>query len=572
MVSSATTSMTTAQALLRALGARGIDYFFGNAGTDFAPLIDAFAWAMANGETVPQPLTVAHEGPAVAMAYGVYMTTGRAQAVMVHVNVGTANALSGIMNAARDNVPILFMAGRTPIMEHGALGARDLYIHWAQESFDQAAMVREYVKWDYELRRSDQLPDVIDRALEIAMSEPRGPVYLTLAREVLAAPFSGDPHTLQTPKTRAAASPQPSPEALNTAAAHLAGAKHPLIITGLSGRDTASVPLLVTVAERTGAAVVEFTRRAMNFPTDHPQHLGFDPCAYVAEADTILVLESDVPWFPHLVTPQPTCTVIQAGADPHFTRYPMRNFPCHVALTGRASNILSGLLKALDHHDIAPQVIAAKMQALRAQHVALRQQWQHALKPLRGERPIDPRWLTHCIQQIKTPNTIVVNEYDLLPAYTSFSEAGTFFGSSSASGLGWGLGAALGAKLANSSADVIATVGDGAYMFGNPTPCHLAANALSLPVLFIVFNNAVWGAVQQSNRTMYPQGWAQRVNQFPLSELTPSPQFELIAQANGGYGEYVTQPEQLLQALRRAQRIVREERRQALVNVAVAPP
>src|SRR5713101_1012393 len=104
-------------------------------------------------------------------------------------NAGTANALNGIINAARDHVPILFSAGRTPLTEAGLPGSRDIYIHWAQESFDQAGMLREYVKWDYELRNFTQLETVVDRALEIAMTEPRGPVYLTLPREVL-----GEPH------------------------------------------------------------------------------------------------------------------------------------------------------------------------------------------------------------------------------------------------------------------------------------------------------------------------------------------------------------------------------------------
>ena len=99
------------------------------------------------------------------MAHGYYLATGKPQAVMVHVNVGTANAVNGIINAARDRIPILFTAGRTPITERGLHGARDLCIHWAQESFDQAAMIREYVKWDYELRNFTQLEAVVDRAL-----------------------------------------------------------------------------------------------------------------------------------------------------------------------------------------------------------------------------------------------------------------------------------------------------------------------------------------------------------------------------------------------------------------------
>src|SRR6267142_1880530 len=177
---------STADAYLELLAARGVEYFFANSGTDFAPLIDAYARRLDQGLPVPRPMTIPHEVPAVGMAHGYALVTGRPQVVMVHVIVGAGNAVGGIINAARSNVPILFSAGRNPITEAGHAGSRDRHIHWAQESFDQAAMVREFVKWDYELRNFTQLETVVDRALTLAHAEPQGPVYLTLPREVLA--------------------------------------------------------------------------------------------------------------------------------------------------------------------------------------------------------------------------------------------------------------------------------------------------------------------------------------------------------------------------------------------------
>ena len=161
---------STAEAYLELLHDRGIEYFFGNGGTDFAPLVEAFAKSASQGSATPKPMTVPHEYVAVSMADGFYRVTGRPQAVMVHVIVGTANAAGAIMNAARAHVPILFSAGRTPITEAGLKGARNAHIHWAQESFDQGSLVREFVKWDYELRNFSQVETVVDRALEIAMA------------------------------------------------------------------------------------------------------------------------------------------------------------------------------------------------------------------------------------------------------------------------------------------------------------------------------------------------------------------------------------------------------------------
>ena len=179
-----------AGAYLALLADRGVDYLFGNAGTDFAPLIEAYSQAAQTGVAVPRPILATHENLAVTMAHGYGMVSRRIPAVMVHVSVGTANMICAAMNAARENVAILLTAGRSPLTETGLLGSRDGYIHWAQEMYDQAGMIREIVKWDYELRNGEQLTTVVDRALAIAATEPRGPVYLSLPREVIAAPLA----------------------------------------------------------------------------------------------------------------------------------------------------------------------------------------------------------------------------------------------------------------------------------------------------------------------------------------------------------------------------------------------
>ena len=137
---------TVAEAFLAALAERGVEWVFGNAGTDFAPVIEALA-ANADGPlAMPRTAEILHETVATSMAHGYWMMTGRPQCVMVHVNVGVANSLMGLMNASRGRVPMLFASGRTPITEQGRLGSRNAPIHWGQEMFDQGGLVREFVK------------------------------------------------------------------------------------------------------------------------------------------------------------------------------------------------------------------------------------------------------------------------------------------------------------------------------------------------------------------------------------------------------------------------------------------
>src|SRR5262249_50590165 len=127
-----------AAAYLALLADRGVDYLFGNAGTDFAPLIEAYAQAARTGVEFPRPLVATHETLAAAMAHGYGMVSRRIPAVMVHVSVGTANMICAALNAARENVAILLTAGRSPLTETGLPGSGAAYIHSGQKMYHHA--------------------------------------------------------------------------------------------------------------------------------------------------------------------------------------------------------------------------------------------------------------------------------------------------------------------------------------------------------------------------------------------------------------------------------------------------
>src|SRR5262249_51558823 len=215
-----------------------------NPGTDFPPIVEAFSRAKKTNAKVPKPVLVPHENLAVAMAHGVYLMNGRPQAVMVHVNVGTGNTINNITNLSRDRVPVILAAGRTPITERGSFGSRSRPIHWAQEMFDQAGMVREMVKWDYELRVPAQVGDVVARAHEVAMASPRGPVYRVLPGEPLAAAVEEPPASAPRPVP---ALPHPDPAAIEQLAGWIAAAERPLVIAAGSGSDARAVDALARI-------------------------------------------------------------------------------------------------------------------------------------------------------------------------------------------------------------------------------------------------------------------------------------------------------------------------------------
>ncbi len=329
-------SGTVADAYLELLADRGIEYLFANAGTDFAPIIEAYAKAQVHGTKVPKPVTVPHENVAINMAQGFYLKTGRPQAVMVHVNVGTANATCGLINSWRGNIPVLFTSGRTPYTEEGGVpGQRSGEIHWPQEMRDQRAMVREFVKWDYELPNAQVLETAVDRALNLAMSEPRGPVYMTLPREVLAAPIADFRYASPT-RRRTPSPPAPDANAIDEAAGMIAAAENPLIVTNSLGREETDVAKLGDLAERFAIPVVLRKSRYMCLPANHPMNLGEDAEFAFDDADLVLVMDCDVPWIPKRKAPREDCRIIHAGADPIFRDYPLRGFRCDLAITGVA--------------------------------------------------------------------------------------------------------------------------------------------------------------------------------------------------------------------------------------------
>jgi acetolactate synthase-1/2/3 large subunit len=548
---------TAAGLLLETLAAHGVTHFFANSGTDFPPVIEALARGPAPGRAHPRAMVVTHENVAMAMAHGYYALTGRPQAVMVHVNVGTANCLNNLINAARDNVPILLLAGRTPATERGRKGSRSRPIHWAQEMFDQAGMLREIVKWDYELRYPEQAADAVRRAVEIALTPPRGPVYLVLPREALAGEVAAG---IDVAPRAIPAAPRPDPEAIGRLAAWLAGAGFPLVITGAVGRDPAAVPVLARLAERFAIGVVTGWPRYTCLPASHPMHLGYAPGDALREADTIVVLESDVPWFPHLESPREGVRVAQVGVDPTFARYPMRSFPCDLAIAGDPRLVLEALEAAL--------AVRGEPSAERRREIASRAEALRGAARARAHAtdPITPDWISRCIGEARDDDTIVINEYPLRLEHCAFETPGRYFGLSPAGGLGWGLGAALGAKLAHPERTVIATLGDGAYVFANPTAGHWVAQAHGLPILTVVFNNARWAAVRNSTVAMYRGGVAAQAGGTLLADLSPSTDYAKLIEAHGGYGERVDRATALPDALQRALGETRRGR-QALLDV-----
>ena len=560
--------MTAGGALFGKLKALGVDYIFANSGTDFPPIIEGLIEAKINDVDLPEALTIPHEHVAVGMAHGYYQIAGKAQAVMLHTNVGLANGATAAINAACDQIPMFLMSGRTPVTEGGRFGARTVPIGWGQEMFDQTALVREACKWDYELRFPDQVSDVLNRGWSIANSTPKGPVYLSLPREVLCEDCPAD--GLDQPSTMAPAVTAPDRNALGEVAALLARAKNPLIIAQRGPGSSDAFAALTAFVEKYAIPVSHYWANQISIPMSSDCHVGWMPDALLSSADVILVIDSLAPWWPDRAAPNADAKVIHLGPDPLFARStPMRSFRSDITLAGETSSAVLDLITACDamswDHGIVEnrrKRIADTAQAERAQ---VRENAKAGCKS-----PMTKDWVSYCLgHALKGEKASVFHELGCPLPPLELDDHLSYFQEPHSGGLGWGLPAAMGAQLADPDRLVFATIGDGSYMFANPTACHQVCEALGLPVITLVLNNEEWGAVRQSVVGTYKGGLASQSNEVPLTSLRPSPDFTLTAQASRAYTETVSDGAELPAALARAITVAKTEKRQVLINIAI---
>jgi acetolactate synthase-1/2/3 large subunit len=561
------TDTMNAEVYLSQLARRGVEYVFANAGTDFAPIIEALS-GQSSSTRYPKFVIVPHENLAMAMAYGYYRATGKIAAVMCHVSVGTANTVCGLMNAARDNIPILLAAGRTPLTETGHIASRDRQIHWGQECFDQGNMVREFVKWDYELRAGQPPDTIVDRALDIAMSEPRGPVYLTLPRETLADAAVRSSRSMSG-LAQGVAPAAPSLEAIEEAAKILASAKFPLVITSSAGLTTAGFRAFASLTQKCVLPVVQQDAYTNNLPSSHDMHLGYEMSkAMMEKADAILVIDTKVPWSPQHMQPKSTAKLIHIAPDPLMSRQmPFHGFKWDLPVAGSVPLALPMLEKALVSAQKGKEKALAERKAevaeLRAAYLAASAK---VLEGARTRKPLLGSFVAECVNKLKAKDAIIISELGLPVRFLELEEPNSFIGGTLAGGLGLGLGAALGAKLGAPQREVITTVGDGSYMFGNPLPYHFVQRSENLPILTIVTNNLQWYAVNRSTLAVYPKGKAASANLMPLTSLDPSPAFEKMVEPCGGFGAKVESPDDVMPALKKAFEAIRSGT-PALLNI-----
>lgn len=556
----------TGDALLEALQECGVYYIFGNLGSDHPSLIEGMAKGKAENKKLPKIIIAPHEFVGLSAAHGYYLASGNVQGVFVHTDVGTQNLGGGIHNVARSRVPVFIFAGETPSTIDGELpGSRNSPINFLQNVYDQRGILREYVKWDYDIRTGKNIKQLVSRAMHLATSDPKGPVYLTGTREVLEESLEEKESHINLNKPK---SPVLAAEEGRELISILANAKAPLIITSYLGRNAESVKQLILFAEKLAIPVIESTPSFVNFPGDHPLHLGYMPGEVLKEADVVFIIDSDIPWVPTINKPKEDCRIFHIDIDPLKESLPLWHYPIESSYKVDSFHVLLQLNELANEINCEDNIIAERFAKFEEVHDKQRESWIQK-EEIQERRFITSEWLTYCLKNALDEDTIILNETitnsmtisQLLPR----NKPGTLF-TNGGTGLGWNGGAAIGVKLAKPEKMVVSLTGDGTYFFSVPSSVHWMSRRYGAPFLTVIYNNQGWNATKQNLLKIYPDGIAKRDDQYFVNFDQPSDLSKIAEAAGGALAIRVSNPEKLQDALAQGVRAVREGR-SAVIDV-----
>ena len=547
-------------AILEALRKLDVDYIISSPGSEWPAVWEALARQAINEEPGPKYINCWHETLAVAMAQGYTRMTGRMQAVLLHAGVGVLQGSMGIHGAFQGEIPMLVASGETGT--YGEADGFDPGPQWLRNLSIVGGpnrLVESITKWSSRVTSAEVIYETFSRAGEMAQRTPKGPTFLNVPMETMAAEWTPPAHFKNkppAPKTR------PESSAIEAVADLLIQCKSPVIVADSSGRSAEGFHALVALAETMSIPVFESEGPGYgNFPKSHPLHNGYDLKPKYGEYDLFLVVGNRAPWYPGSARPANGVVVI-------IDENPIKEFMAYQDLG--ADHYLEGDL---------PLTLELLAEAVKAKggksngYAGNGDVWEK-YQALSGEAanasPIDPGALCNALNEAMPSNTIYIDETIVhrpqILRRINWDNPQSYLRPTG--GLGQGLGTALGAKLAAPDRPVVALMGDGALLYNPITPALGVARESSLPIMIVVFNNTSYAAMKRLHLSIYPDGVAAKSGIFHGVDI-PGPDYQELVSPFGGHGERVEDPKRLKGAIADGLAAVAEGR-VAILDVALS--
>ncbi|KAJ4234725.1 hypothetical protein NW759_001716 [Fusarium solani] len=542
-------------AFFEGLWEAGVTHVFVNLGSDHPAIMEALAHgAHLKGVNFPKVITCPHEMVAMSMADGFARVTGKPQCVLVHVDVGTQMLGCAMHNASVARCPVLVFAGLSPFTLEGEMrGSRTEYIHWLQDAPDQKQIVSQFCRFSGEFKSGKNIKQVLNRALQFATSDPKGPAYLVGAREVMEEDIT--PYHLDQDVWNAVAPVGLPPDAPELIVSLLAEAESPLVVVGYTGRNPATVPELVKLAESIpGVQVLDGLGSDVCFPWSHRAFLGVGIGRHesIRTADVIVVIDCDVPWIPTQCKPRANAKIIHLDVDPLKQNMPLHYIPAFRRYRVDSETAIKQLNNYISMHPHFSKL--TELEPYRKRWDLLAEAHRQRMDKIAklAEAPSDgsssPSTSYLCAQLRRTcpKDTIwcveAVTNAPFIYEQLQVDDPGHLF-NGGGGGLGWSGGATLGVKLASDWVSggkgkgkfVTLIVGDGTYMFGVPGTVYWIARRYELPTLTIVLSNKGWNAPRHSMSLVHPDGYGSKISNQDLNiSFSPTPDYSGIGKAASG--------------------------------------
>ncbi len=539
---------TGVHAFLDLLATAGVDTLFGNPGTTELPLSDALV-----DDARFRYILGLQEVPVMAMADGYAMASRRLGVVNLHISCGLGNAMGMLYNAHREGTPLLVTAGQ----QDRRLKFQEPIL-WG----DMVSVARPWTKWAVEVDRVEDLPAAVRRAVQIALTPPTGPVFLSIPVDVQMA----DATNVELPSARPLdARVRASAESLAAAAKVLAEARRPAILAGSRVQEADAVTELVAVAERIGAPVFTepgHSHGRLSFPADHALYGQSLPlwahqiAEKLGEFDVLLVAGMDL--LREYVYHGPAPAIPKSLRLVHIdesVRELGKNFPIEVGVVGdtksalaEISTLLSGAMSA-DSQRQASQ----RLSAWQEKHQKAREKLRTSIAQRHDARPMPGSVLMGSLAGVLPANVAVVEEAvtttnTTLERLAALKNTSGYFGHRGWA-LGWGLGCALGVKLAWPDRPVLAILGEGAAMYG--IQGLWSAARYNLGVTFVICNNAQYQILKAGAAGFGLP--AAKSGKFVGMDLA-QPEIDMVglARSLGVPAERVTEPDELAEKVARS--------------------
>jgi len=559
----------------------GIKYIALNPGASYRGLHDSIV--NFEGEKGPQMILCTHEEIAVAIANGYARATGEIMATGLHDIVGLQHASMNLFNAWCDRTPVFNLGGGGPFSTTNRRST-----DWVHTALVQGNMVREFVKYDDQPNSVDAVPECFLKAYRIAMTEPKGPVYICLDTDVQEAKISTPMIVPDARLFRAPAAPAANPEALQRAAQFLAEAEWPVIVAGELGRNPKALVALLDLAELLGAPVIDADGRYA-FPSTHPLNLTTAREEALSGADAVLGL--DVPSLGVPLGP----TVRERGnfapaVSPstkiiHITLLDLERqswvsdsmwlLPVHVPIAADTSVALPQLLELVRSRvGASNQKIKERRAKVEGIHADQRKKSQAWIAKSWDEKPISQaRFFSEINQRVQKKSWALVSSHGRRwREALELTEPAHGIGGGRGGGVGYGLPSSIGAALGHKGSGrlCVSIIGDGDFM--------MTSNALwtaakyEIPLLVVIMNNRSYYNDEEHQERM--ARWRQRPIEnkgIGIRIEEPAPDIAAIARALSvdGFGA-ITEPNQLGPTLDQAIEIVNGGK-PAVVDVITQP-